>query len=298
MANARCGLKTRGRNSAGRQSSHILRQGDGYKSANIIPLFIPKDDAFLAPKLSLNASERKALGNKLQAYRSRQKKYDEGSPLWLKQEAKIVQIREQLDNAGKQRKNTVNFFELELCLTDTPPSSIHHITFGDKVKGWLKKEFPDLEPVVGAVHKDQHSLHAHVMFAIPDGTTWRKFCDERYGGNRELAVSLTQSWHDHIGKTVKIEPLKVGEGKRWKKLKAYKAETGFTGKIGDANALPPQSHTDTESKADTKAEPKKEAAAKSIDEQIKTIAQPIVDRDALSKAIESLKKKTIDQSLK
>lgn len=282
MANARCGLKTRGRNSASRQSSHILREGDGYKNSNIIPLFIPKEDVFLAPKLSLNSKERRGLQNQLQVYRSRQKKYDEGSPLWLKQEAKIVQIREQLNNAGKQRKNTVNFFELELCLTDTPPSSIHHITFGDKVKGWLKKEFPDLEPVVGAVHLDQYSLHAHVMFKVPDETTWRKFCDERYGGNRELAVALTQSWHDHIGKTVKIKPLKVGEGKRYKKLKAYKAETGFGGGVGSSGG----------------SEPKKEDAAKSIDEQIKTIAQPIVDRDALSKAIKSLKKKTIDQSLK
>lgn len=288
MANARVGLKTRGRNSASRQSSHILRQGDSYKNANIIPLFIPKENAFLAPKLSLNASERKALSNKLQAYKSRQKKYDQGSPLWLKQEAKIVQIRQQLDRAGKDRKNTVHFFELELCLTDKPPSSIHRLAFGDHVRGWLKKEFPDLVPVCGAVHLDQHSLHAHAMFAVPDGTTWRQFCDERYGGNRELAVALTQSWHEHIGKVAKIEPLKVGEGKRYKKLKAYKAETGFNGSIGNANALPSQNHTDTE--------PKKETAAQ---DQIREIAIKIApDRELLKRAVANLKKPSTGVDLK
>ena len=129
MANARVGLKTRGRNSAGRQSSHILRNGDSYTNAKIIPIFIPPENAFLAPKLSLNATERKALGNKMQSYKSRQKKYENGSPLWLKQEAKIVAIRQKLDGAGNQRKNTVNFFELELCLAVYSSSIIHRQLF-------------------------------------------------------------------------------------------------------------------------------------------------------------------------
>lgn len=296
MANARVGLKTRGRNSASRQSSHIMRQGDGYKNANIIPLFIPKDDVFLAPKLSLNASERRSLQKQIQVYKSRQKKYDHGSPLWLKQEAKIVQIKQKLDGAGKDRKNTIHFFELELCLTDTPPSSIHRLAFGDHVRGWLKKEFPDLVPECGAVHLDQHSLHAHAMFKVPDDTTWRQFCDERYGGNRELAVALTQSWHEYIGKVAKIEPLKVGEGKRYKKLKAYKAETGFTGSIGNANALPPQSHTDTEPKTETETEPKKETAAQ---DQIQEIATKIAPgRELLKRAVANIKKTSTGVDLK
>lgn len=234
MANARVGLKTHGRNSAGRQSSHILRQGDEYKNANIVPLFIPKEDAFLAPKLSLNATERKALGNKMQAYKSRQKKYENGSPLWLKQESKIVAIRQKLDGAGNQRKNTVNFFELELCLTNTPPVHLISKNFERFLREWLKKEFPELTPVAGAIHLDQFSLHGHVMFKVPDGTTWRNFCDVCYGGNRELAVALTQSWHKHIGAHIELEALKVGQGKRYKKLKDYKAETGFKGSIGSA----------------------------------------------------------------
>lgn len=281
MANARVGLKTRGRNSAGRQSSHILRQGSSYLDAKIIPIFIPPENAFLAPKLSLNATERKALGNKMQAYKSRQKKYESGSPLWYKQEAKIVAIRQKLDGAGNQRKNTVNFFELELCLTNTPP--IHPISkdYERLLREWLKKEFPELTPITGAVHLDQASLHAHVMFAVPEGMSWKQFVEAKYGDNRIAPVAMTQSWHDHIGKYIKLEALEVGQGKRYKKLKDYKAETGFKGSIGSGGVN------------------KIEMAAQA--DQIKAIARKVPSRSSLEQAVKSLQstvKKSTDQSIK
>lgn len=297
MANARVGLKTRGRNSASRQSSHIMRQGDSYKNANIIPLFIPKENAFLAPKLSLNATERKALGNKMQSYKSRQKKYEYGSPLWLKQEAKIVAIRQKLDGAGNQRKNTVNFFELELCLTNTPPTHPISKDYERLLREWLKKEFPELTPITGAVHLDQASLHAHIMFAVPEGMSWKQFVETKYGDNRIAPVAMTQSWHDHIGKHIELEALNTGMQKRFQKLKAYKAETGFTGSIGNANELPPQSHTETKTEKETNTESKKETAAQ---DQIKEIAstKKSFDRDALKRAVDSLKNKSTGVDLK
>lgn len=281
MANARVGLKTRGRNSAGRQSSHILRQGNSYLDAKIIPIFIPPENAFLAPKLSLNATERKALGNKMQAYKSRQKKYESGSPLWYKQEAKIVAIRQKLDGAGNQRKNTVNFFELELCLTNTPPTHPISKDYERLLREWLKKEFPELTPITGAVHLDQASLHAHVMFAVPEGMSWKQFVEAKYGDNRIAPVAMTQSWHDHIGKYIKLEALEVGQGKRYKKLKDYKAETGFKGSIGSGGVN------------------KIEMAAQA--DQIKAIARKVPSRSSLEQAVKSLQstvKKSTDQSIK
>lgn len=281
MANARVGLKTRGRNSAGRQSSHILRQGNSYLDAKIIPIFIPPENAFLAPKLSLNATERKALGNKMQAYKSRQKKYESGSPLWYKQEAKIVAIRQKLDGAGNQRKNTVNFFELELCLTNTPPTHPISKDYERLLREWLKKEFPELTPITGAVHLDQASLHAHVMFAVPEGMSWKQFVEAKYGDNRIAPVAMTQSWHDHIGKYIKLESLEVGQGKRYKKLKDYKAETGFKGSIGNGGVN------------------KIEMAAQA--DQIKAIARKVPSRSSLEQAVKSLQstvKKSTDQSIK
>lgn len=281
MANARVGLKTRGRNSAGRQSSHILRQGSSYLDAKIIPIFIPPENAFLAPKLSLNATERKALGNKMQSYKSRQKKYENGSPLWLKQEAKIVAIRQKLDGAGNQRKNTVNFFELELCLTNTSPTHPISKDYERLLREWLKKEFPELTPITGAVHLDQASLHAHVMFAVPEGMSWKQFVEAKYGDNRIAPVAMTQSWHDHIGKYIKLEALEVGQGKRYKKLKDYKAETGFKGSIGSGGVN------------------KIEMAAQA--DQIKAIARKVPSRSSLEQAVKSLQstvKKSTDQSIK
>lgn len=281
MANARIGLKTRGRNSAGRQSSHILRQGSSYLDAKIIPIFIPPENAFLAPKLSLNATERKALGNKMQAYKSRQKKYESGSPLWYKQEAKIVAIRQKLDGAGNQRKNTVNFFELELCLTNTPPTHPISKDYERLLREWLKKEFPELTPITGAVHLDQASLHAHVMFAVPEGMSWKQFVEAKYGDNRIAPVAMTQSWHDHIGKYIKLEALEVGQGKRYKKLKDYKAETGFKGSIGSGGV----NKIETAAQAD----------------QIKAIARKVPSRSSLEQAVKSLQstvKKSTDQSIK
>ncbi len=281
MANARVGLKTRGRNSAGRQSSHILRQGSSYLDPNITPIFIPPENAFLAPKLSLNATERKALGNKMQAYKSRQKKYESGSPLWHKQEAKIVAIRQKLDGAGNQRKNTVNFFELELCLTNTPPTHPISKDYERLLREWLKKEFPELTPITGAVHLDQASLHAHVMFAVPEGMSWKQFIEAKYGDNRIAPVAMTQSWHEHIGKYIKLEALEVGQGKRYKKLKDYKAETGFTGGIGSGGV----NKIETAAQAD----------------QIKAIARKVPSKASLEQAVKSLQsavKKSTDQSIK
>lgn len=299
MGNARVGLKTRSRGSAGRQSAHILRQGERYKGSAPIVLFNPKENAFCAPKLSLSSSQRRSLQKQIQVYKSRQKKLELNSPKWHKHEAKIVELRSKLDQAGKDRKNTVHFFELELCLTKTHPASEHRHRFGGWVREWLEKEFPELTPTTGAVHLDQSSLHAHIMFEVPEGKTWHDFVIERNGDNREFPRQLTKSWHDFMKlKGVEIDELELNAGNRYdKKLHEYKAETGFDGKIGDANALPTQSHTDTEpkAKADTHSETEQKPAAQSTD-QIKAVAKSTQGRASLEKALERLKKTSIDHS--
>lgn len=282
MANARAGLKTRNRGSASRQSSHVLRQGERYRHPKIVTIFTPSDNAFKAPKSSLSAEKRRSLQKQIQVYKSRQRKLDEGSSKWLKHEAKITEMREQLDRAGDDRRNTVHFFELELCLTDTPPTSPYAKDLPDWIREFIKKEFPDLTPTTGAVHLDQGALHGHVIIPVPDGTTWRQWTIDNYGGNRQFALAITERWHSFVAsKGVELDELK--HGVRYTNIQRLKEATGYKGEIGSGE-VPPPAHLSR-------------PATKPID-QIKVIARPTIDRDALKKAVESLGKTTPDQSLK
>lgn len=277
MANARVGLKTRSRTAAGRSSAHILREGTQYPDAKIEVLFKPKEGTYLAPKLSLSADKRRSLQKQIQVYKSRLKKSEPQSPQWHRQTAKIAELQSKLKKGGKDRRNTVHFFELELCLTSTPPKGDIADRYADHVREWIKKEFPDMTPVVGAVHKDQHSLHAHVMFAVPDGSTWTKFVEAKYGDSQIAPALMSQSWHDHIGKSVDLEPLKIGEGKRYVKLQQHKKETGFV--RGEAFAEHINEVKDSVESTEMALKPSEtEKTPQSMTDDEKTIVEPLSDK--------------------
>ena len=188
-------IKTHSNSSAKNKNTHILRNSEAYKNPNIL-LLVKKEFAFKKEKEIIDKKllkdetnrqyELKKINSSISTYKKRldQAETPQQKERLEKKLNEYLEKREQLKNSKEPeiketrgRKKEKHFVELEFSLTRSNSyknkEEIQQALISSQNKTIKHfKMFDDMQVVTNVMHKDQYSLHTHMLFKLPKNKTF------------------------------------------------------------------------------------------------------------------------------
>ena len=237
-------IKTHSTTSAKNKNTHILRNSEAYKNPDI--LVIQKNDiAFKKEKEILQKEilkqeenrkyELKKINSSINTYKKRlelatdekqKEKLEKKLNEYLEKREDLKQNKSSELKETRGRKKEKNFVELEFSLTRSNSyknkEEIQQALISSQNKTIKHfKMFDDMQVVTNVMHKDQYSLHTHMLFKLPKNKTFDTLLkSEIVERGLETGRNVYKAIQDFFNRTVR------------EKLKEYNLEirTHETGK--------------------------------------------------------------------
>lgn len=246
-------IKTHSTTSAKNKNTHILRNSEAYKNPNI--LIIQKNDiAFKKEKEILQKEilkqeenrkyELKKINSSINTYKKRlevaadekqKEKLEKKLNEYLEKREDLKQNKSSELKETRGRKKEKNFVELEFSLTRSNSyknkEEIQQALISSQnetIKNF--KMFDKMEVVTNVMHKDQHSLHTHLLLKLPKNKTFDNLLKgEIQEQGLETGRNIYKSIQNFFNNTVreKLKALNIvlqqhTTGKKYTSLKKYK----------------------------------------------------------------------------
>ena len=231
-------IKTHSTTSAKNKNTHILRKSEAYKNPDI--LVIQKNDiAFKKEKEILQKEilkqeenrkyELKKINSSINTYKKRlelatdekqKEKLEKKLNEYLEKREDLKQNKSSELKETRGRKKEKNFVELEFSLTRSNSyknkEEIQQALISSQNKTIKHfKMFDDMQVVTNVMHKDQHSLHTHMLFKLPKNKTFDTLLkSEIVERGLETGRNVYKAIQDFFNRTVR------------EKLKEYNLEIG------------------------------------------------------------------------
>ena len=231
-------IKTHSTTSAKNKNTHILRNSEAYKNPDI--LVIQKNDiAFKKEKEILQKEilkqeenrkyELKKINSSINTYKKRlelatdekqKEKLEKKLNEYLEKREDLKQNKSSEVKETRGRKKEKHFVELEFSLTKSNSyknrDEIQQALISSQnetIKHF--KMFDDMQVVTNVMHKDQHSLHTHLLFKLPKNKTFDTLLkSEIVERGLETGRNVYKAIQDFFNRTVR------------EKLKEYNLEIG------------------------------------------------------------------------
>ena len=246
-------IKTHSNSSAKNKNTHILRKSEAYKNPDM--LVIQKNDiAFKKEKEILQKEilkqeenrkyELKKINSSINTYKKRlENATDEKQKEKLEKKLnEYLEKREELkENKSSElketrgRKKEKNFVELEFSLTRSNSyknkEEIQKALISSQnetIKHF--KMFDDMQVVTNVMHKDQHSLHTHLLFKLPKNKTFdtllkSEIVEKGLETGRNVYKAIQDFFNGTVREKLKDFNIEIGThetGKSYSGLRKYK----------------------------------------------------------------------------
>lgn len=246
-------IKTHSNSSAKNKNTHILRNSEAYKNPNIL-LLVKKEFAFKKEKEIIDKKllkdetnrqyELKKINSSISTYKKRldQAETPQQKERLEKKLNEYLEKREQLKNSKEPeiketrgRKKEKHFVELEFSLTKSNSYKNNKevqqaliSSQNETIKNF--KMFDKMEVVTNVMHKDQHSLHSHLLLKLPKNKTFDNLLkgeiqEQGLETGRNIYKSIQNFFNNTVREKLKALNIMLEEhttGKKYTSLKKYK----------------------------------------------------------------------------
>ena len=246
-------IKTHSTTSAKNKNTHILRNSEAYKNPDI--LVIQKNDiAFKKEKEILQKEilkqeenrkyELKKINSSINTYKKRlelatdekqKEKLEKKLNEYLEKREDLKQNKSSEVKETRGRKKEKNFVELEFSLTRSNSyknkEEIQKALISSQnetIKHF--KMFDDMQVVTNVMHKDQHSLHTHLLFKLPKNKTFdtllkSEIVERGLETGRNVYKAIQDFFNGTVREKLKDFNIEIGThetGKSYSGLRKYK----------------------------------------------------------------------------
>lgn len=249
MSNATLQIKNMTLGAAVFRSNENIRAGAKWGEANI-EVLVNNSTFRETPKKEikkLDADEKKErvqLQKNLHIYKKRLSKAIEENKQKSIQtnQNKINEIEFKLNQREtRKHREKKEFVELKFTLPGirTNDKNFNRL-FSEVQTKYINKYFGDLKLITNAIHLDQHSLHSHAIFRLPDNVSLndylgKKFNIEKINNNKyytyeqreKIYQQQAREWHSFAKKHLEIDFKDLKYGERYVPINKYKEMTEF-----------------------------------------------------------------------
>ena len=246
-------IKTHSTTSAKNKNTHILRKSEAYKNPDI--LVIQKNDiAFKKEKEILQKEilkqeenrkyELKKINSSINTYKKRlelatdekqKEKLEKKLNEYLEKREDLKQNKSSEVKETRGRKKEKHFVELEFSLTRSNSyknkEEIQQALISSQnetIKHF--KMFDDMQVVTNVMHKDQHSLHTHMLFKLPKNKTFdtllkSEILERGLKTGKNVYKAIQDFFNGTVREKLKEYNLEIGThetGKSYSGLRKYK----------------------------------------------------------------------------
>ena len=246
-------IKTHSTTSAKNKNTHILRNSEAYKNPNI--LVIQKNDiAFKKEKEILQKEilqqeenrkyELKKINSSINTYKKRlelaadekqKEKLEKKLNEYLEKREELKENKSSEVKETRGRKKEKHFVELEFSLTKSNSyknkEEIQQALISSQNKTIKHfKMFDDMQVVTNVMHKDQHSLHTHLLFKLPKNKTFdtllkSEIVERGLETGRNVYKAIQDFFNGTVREKLKDFNIEIGThetGKSYSGLRKYK----------------------------------------------------------------------------
>ena len=246
-------IKTHSTTSAKNKNTHILRNSEAYKNPDI--LVIQKNDiAFKKEKEILQKEilkqeenrkyELKKINSSINTYKKRlelatdekqKEKLEKKLNEYLEKREELKENKSSEVKETRGRKKEKHFVELEFSLTRSNSyknkEEIQQALISSQnetIKHF--KMFDDMQVVTNVMHKDQHSLHTHMLFKLPKNKTFdtllkSEILERGLKTGKNVYKAIQDFFNGTVREKLKEYNLEIGThetGKSYSGLRKYK----------------------------------------------------------------------------
>lgn len=246
-------IKTHSTTSAKNKNTHILRNSEAYKNPDI--LVIQKNDiAFKKEKEILQKEilkqeenrkyELKKINSSINTYKKRlelatdekqKEKLEKKLNEYLEKREELKENKSSEVKETRGRKKEKHFVELEFSLTRSNSyknkEEIQQALISSQNKTIKHfKMFDDMQVVTNVMHKDQYSLHTHMLFKLPKNKTFdtllkSEIVERGLETGRNVYKAIQDFFNGTVREKLKEYNLEIGThetGKSYSGLRKYK----------------------------------------------------------------------------
>ena len=246
-------IKTHSKSSAKNKNTHILRKSEAYKNKNIL-VIEQNDIAFKKEKEILQKEilkqeenrkyELKKINSSINTYKKRlelatdekqKEKLEKKLNEYLEKREDLKQNKSSEVKETRGRKKEKHFVELEFSLTRSNSyknkEEIQQALISSQnetIKHF--KMFDDMQVVTNVMHKDQHSLHTHLLFKLPKNKTFdtllkSEIVERGLETGRNVYKAIQDFFNGTVREKLKDFNIEIGThetGKSYSGLRKYK----------------------------------------------------------------------------
>ena len=246
-------IKTHSTTSAKNKNTHILRNSEAYKNPDI--LVIQKNDiAFKKEKEILQKEilkqeenrkyELKKINSSINTYKKRlelatdekqKEKLEKKLNEYLEKREELKENKSSEVKETRGRKKEKHFVELEFSLTRSNSyknkEEIQQALISSQNKTIKHfKMFDDMQVVTNVMHKDQYSLHTHMLFKLPKNKTFdtllkSEILERGLKTGKNVYKAIQDFFNGTVREKLKEYNLEIGThetGKSYSGLRKYK----------------------------------------------------------------------------
>ena len=246
-------IKTHSNSSAKNKNTHILRNSEAYKNPNILLLekkefAFKKEKEIIDKKLLKDETNRqyelKKINSSINTYKKRlelatdekqKEKLEKKLNEYLEKREDLKQNKSSELKETRGRKKEKNFVELEFSLTRSNSYKNNKevqqaliSSQNETIKNF--KMFDKMEVVTNVMHKDQHSLHTHLLLKLPKNKTFDNLLkgeiqEQGLETGRNIYKSIQNFFNNTVREKLKALNIMLEEhttGKKYTSLKKYK----------------------------------------------------------------------------
>ena len=246
-------IKTHSTTSAKNKNTHILRKSEAYKNKNIL-VIEQNDIAFKKEKEILQKEilkqeenrkyELKKINSSINTYKKRlenatdekqKEKLEKKLNEYLEKREELKENKSSEVKETRGRKKEKHFVELEFSLTKSNSYKNNKevqqaliSSQNETIKNF--KMFDKMEVVTNVMHKDQHSLHTHLLLKLPKNKTFDNLLkgeiqEQGLETGRNIYKSIQNFFNNTVREKLKALNIMLEEhttGKKYTSLKKYK----------------------------------------------------------------------------
>lgn len=246
-------IKTHSTTSAKNKNTHILRKSEAYKNKNILVIeqndFAFKKEKEILQKEILKQEENrkyelKKINSSIATYKKRlelatdekqKEKLEKKLNEYLEKREELKENKSSELKETRGRKKEKHFVELEFSLTRSNSyknkEEIQQALISSQnetIKHF--KMFDDMQVVTNVMHKDQHSLHTHLLFKLPKNKTFdtllkSEIVEKGLETGRNVYKAIQDFFNGTVREKLKDFNIEIGThetGKSYSGLRKYK----------------------------------------------------------------------------
>lgn len=254
--NATIQIKTLTPRQAINRVNENLRLGAKYHDHKIVVHEDRRASTSFSPEKKERSNDDKEIGRKINALRSSIKTYEkrisqcDDEKKKIKMQNKVTDYLEEIrdleskksGNETRGRKKEKHFVEFIFSLTNTEPNNSDLNNRFSLAQSKYLHYFKDLELVSNVTHLDQHSVHSHAIFKIPEGQTWtqcwldkakvaklieKNSSKKLYDALKSSYETIARHFQDFMSRELRIRFDSLKRGVFYKSLSKYKKQTEF-----------------------------------------------------------------------